>query len=216
MFRNYFKTAWRYLLRYKQYTIINILGLAVGITCCVLIMLFVRSEFSYDRFHSNAHRLYRIWQHEKAEGQDFINTVTPIPLAPTLRSTFPEVESVCRVYLFNTLAKLNTNSFNENVTMVDSTFFQIFDFKLLQGNKANPFPTPNSVILTTTTAKKYFGNANAIGKTIELALGDEKTAFAVAGIAEPSPEESSIVKRICCIGFNKLRYCITGCLLLFA
>ena len=192
MFRNYFKTAWRYLLRYKQYTIINILGLAVGITCCVLIMLFVRSEFSYDRFHSNAHRLYRIWQHEKAEGQDFINTVTPIPLAPTLRSTFPEVESVCRVYLFNTLAKLNTNSFNENVTMVDSTFFQIFDFKLLQGNKANPFPTPNSVILTTTTAKKYFGNANAIGKTIELSLGDEKTAFAVAGIAEPSPEESSI------------------------
>jgi len=192
MFRNYFKTAWRYLLRYKQYTIINILGLAVGITCCVLIMLFVRSEFSYDRFHSNAHRLYRIWQHEKAEGQDFINTVTPIPLAPTLRSTFPEVESVCRVYLFNTLAKLNTNSFNENVTMVDSTFFQIFDFKLLQGNKANPFPTPNSVILTTTTAKKYFGNANAIGKTIELSLGDEKTAFAVAGIAEASPEESSI------------------------
>jgi len=72
------------------------------------------------------------------------------------------------------------------------------------------------MILTTTTAKKYFGNANAIGKTIELALGDEKTAFAVAGIAEPSPEESSIVKRICCIGFNKLRYCITGCLLLFA
>ena len=192
MFRNYFKTAWRYLLRYKQYTIINILGLAVGITCCVLIMLFVRSEFSYDRFHSNAHRLYRIWQHEKAEGQDFINTVTPIPLAPTLRSTFPEVESVCRVYLFNTLAKLNTNSFNENVTMVDSTFFQIFDFKLLQGNKANPFPTPNSVILTTTTAKKYFGNANAIGKTIVLSLGDEQTAFAVAGIAEPSPEESSI------------------------
>jgi len=76
--------------------------------------------------------------------------------------------------------------------MVDSTFFQIFDFKLLHGNKANPFPTTNSVILTTTTAKKYFGNANAIGKTIELSLGDEKTAFAVAGIAEPSPEESSI------------------------
>ncbi len=192
MFRNYLKVAWRYLLRYKQYTIINILGLAVGITCCILIMLFVRSELSYDRFHSNADRLYRVWQHEKAEGQDFINTVTPIPMAAALQSTYPEVESACRVYLFNSLVKLNNNSFNESITMVDSTFFKMFDFKLLEGNKANPFPTANSVILTATTARKYFDNANAIGKTIEIPLGDEKTVFTVAGIAESSPEESSI------------------------
>src|SRR6266536_3809603 len=132
MFRNYLKVAWRYLLRYKQYTIINILGLAVGITCCILIMLFVRSELSYDRFHSNADRLYRVWQHEKAEGQDFINTVTPIPMAAALQSTYPEVESACRVYLFNSLVKLNNNSFNESITMVDSTFFKMFDFKLLE------------------------------------------------------------------------------------
>ncbi len=192
MFKNYFKIAWRYLLKYRQYSIINIMGLAVGITCCILIMLFVRSEFSYDRFHSDSNHLYRVWQHEKADGQDFINTVTPIPMAAALQSTYPEVESTCRVYLFNSLIKLDNISFNENITMVDSTFFQMFDFQLLQGSKKNPFPTSNSIILTTATAKKYFGNLNAIGKTIEILLGDEKTLFTVSGIAERSPEESSI------------------------
>ena len=192
MFKNYFKIAWRYLLKYRQYSIINILGLAVGITCCILIMLFVRSEFSYDRFHSNSDRLYRVWQHEKADGEDFINTVTPIPMAAALQTTYPEVESTCRVYLFNSLIKLGNTSFNENIMMVDSTFFQLFSFKLLSGSKENPFPTSNSIILTPATAKKYFGNANAIGKTIEIPLGDEKTLFTVAGIAESSPEASSI------------------------
>ena len=80
MFKNYFKTAWRYLMRYKTYTAINILGLAVGITCCVLIMLFVRSEFSYDRFNTKADRIYRVWQEEKFQGQNFVNTVTPVPM----------------------------------------------------------------------------------------------------------------------------------------
>ena len=192
MFKNYLKIAWRYLLKYRQYSIINILGLAVGITCCILIMLFVRSEFSYDRFHSNANRLYRVWQHERADGEDFINTVTPLPMAAALQTTYPEVESTCRVYLFNSLIKLNNTSFNENITMVDSTFFQMFSFKLLSGSEKDPFPTSNSIILTPATAKKYFGNSNAIGKTIEIPLGNEKTLFTVAGIAEPSPEESSI------------------------
>ena len=73
MFRNYLKISLRYLLRYKTYTAINVLGLAVGITCCVLIMLFVRSEFSYDRFHTKADRIYRVWQDEKFQGQEFKN-----------------------------------------------------------------------------------------------------------------------------------------------
>lgn len=198
MLTNYFKIAWRYLLKYRQYSIINILGLAVGITCCMLIMLFVRSEFSYDRFHSNADRIYRAWQHEIADGQDFINTVTPIPMASAMQSTYPEIESTCRIYLFNSLIKLGNTSFSENVTMVDSTFFRLFGFKLLQGNKENPFPSSNSIILTEERAKKFFGSLNPVGKTIEIPLGngtspgDEKTLFTVAGIAEPSPEESSI------------------------
>src|ERR1700730_6029590 len=101
MLSNYLKVAFRYLSRHKGYSLINILGLAVGITCCILIMLFVRSEFSYDAFHSKANRLYRIWQHEKYEGEDFINSVTPLPMAAAIQSNYPEVEATCRIYSLN-------------------------------------------------------------------------------------------------------------------
>ncbi len=192
MLKNYFKVAVRFLLRYKEYTIINIMGLAVGVTCCLLIMLFVRSEFSYDKFNTKADKLYRVWQHEKVDGQDFVNTFTPIPLAPALASTFPEVASTCRVFSFTSLMKTGNNLFSDNITMVDSTLFKMFDFKLLAGDKNNPFPTVSSVILTPAAAKKYFGNSDAVGKTMEIQFGDNKMPFTVAGIAESAPEESSI------------------------
>ena len=192
MFKNYLKISLRYLLRYKTYTAINVLGLAVGITCCVLIMLFVRSEFSYDRFHAKADRIYRMWQDEKFQGQEFKNTITSIPMGPAMQSSFPEVEAMCRVFSSNTLIKVNNNSFNENFTMVDSTMFRIFDFKLIQGNRVDPFPTSNSVIITPKIAKKYFGNADPMGKSFEMQLGDTKQLFTIAGIAAQAPEESSI------------------------
>ena len=192
MFKNYLKIAFRYLLRYKTYTAINTLGLAVGISCCILIMLFVRSEFSYDQFHSKANRIYRVWQDEKFQGQEFKNTVTSIPMGPAMQNSFPEVESICRFFPFNTLVKFGNNSFNENIMMVDSTIFKIFDFKLLQGNINDPFPTANSVILTPKMAKKYFGDSNPVGKNFEMQLGDAKQLFTVAGVAEHAPEESSI------------------------
>jgi putative ABC transport system permease protein len=192
MFKNYLKVAFRYLLRHKEYTAINILGLAVGITCCILIMLFVQSEFSYDTFHGKAGRLYRAWQHEKYEGQDFINTVTPLPMGSTLQATYPEVEGACRVNTLNPVVKVDQNSFAEDVRMVDSSFFQMFDFNLVEGNRDNPFPNSSSAILTQELAKKYFGNAHPLGKTIEMQLGDEKILFTVAGIVKKAPEESSI------------------------
>ena len=196
MIRNYLKVALRYLLRYKSYTAINISGLAVGITACILIMLFVKSEFSYDKFHSNSDRLYRAWQHEKYEGQDFISTVTPLPMGATMQANYPEVENNCRVYSFNPVVKVNNNSFSEDVRMVDSTFFQLFDFALLEGNRSNPFPTSSSVILTEDLAKKYFAKEDAIGKNIEMQLGDEKILFTVSGIVKKAPEESSIKYKV--------------------
>ncbi len=179
-------------MRYKTYTAINILGLAVGITCCVLIMLFVRSEFSYDLFNTKANRIYRVWQEEKFQGEDFVNTFTPLPMGPAMKNSLPEVETMCRVYQNGTLIKIGNNSFNENITMVDPTLFKMFDFKLLQGNRNNPFPNSNSVIVTAAIAKKYFGNTNPTGQTFEMQLGDEKKLFTIAGIAEQAPEESSI------------------------
>jgi putative ABC transport system permease protein len=205
MFRNYLKIAFRYLMRYKTYTTINVLGLAVGITCCILIMLFVRSEFSYDRFHSKASRIYRVWQDEKFQGQEFKNTVTSIPAGPAMQASFPEVESICRVYVFNTLLKINNNSFNENVTIVDSTIFKMFDFRLRDGNINNPFPTNNSVIITPAIAKKYFGNGEALGRSFEMQLGDERRLFSVTGVVDPAPEESSIKYDIL-LPFNNAKF----------
>jgi putative ABC transport system permease protein len=205
MLKHYFKTGIRNLSRNKGYTAINILGLAVGITCCMLIMLFVRSEWSYDKFHSKADRIYRTWQHEKVEGQDFINTVTPLPMGPVMNATYPEVENMCRVIALNPVIKLDQNSFTEDVRMVDSTFFELFDFKLLEGNHENPFPTANSMIITEELAKKYFGKKDAIGKNIEMQLGDEKMLFTVAGIAEKAPEESSIKYKML-IPFSNSRF----------
>lgn len=192
MFKNYFRVAIRTLLRYKGYTAINILGLAVGITCCILIMLFVRSEFSYDRFNQKAGRIYRVWQREKAQGQEFINTVTPIPAGPAISTTFPSVEATCRVYQFNTLVKIGNNSFNENITMVDSTLFHLFDFTLVTGDRNHPFPDSRSLILTPEIAQKYFGNTDPVGKTFELQLGNNTQLFTVTGVARRAPEESSV------------------------
>jgi putative ABC transport system permease protein len=192
MLKNYFKIAIRYLLRYKEYTVINVLGLAVGIGCCILIMLFVRNEFSYNKSHSKADRIYRVWQDEKYEDQKFLNTATPISAAKVIQSTYPEVESICRVYGFGPMVRITDNTFTEQVRMVDSTFFRVFDFKLLEGDLKNPFPFVNSVILTPETAKRYFGAEKAVGKNVEIQMGNDKILFTVAGIAEAAPQASTI------------------------
>src|SRR5215213_8740161 len=100
MLRNYLKVAFRYLSRHKGYTVLNVSGLAVGIACCILIMLFVKNEWSYDKFHSKSSRLHRAWLKEFYQGEIFKNTVTPIPLGPVLQDNLPEVESTCRVFAY--------------------------------------------------------------------------------------------------------------------
>ena len=156
MFKNYITIAVRTLLKNKLFTSINILGLAIGITCCILIMLFVRSEFSYDKFHSKSDRIYRAWVVEHYDDQDdIIDINTPLPLAGALQGSFGEIESTCRVFNLNSLVKTGEQSFSEVIRMVDSTFFGVFDFALLEGHRENPFPTSNSIILTENIAKKY-------------------------------------------------------------
>ena len=192
MFKNYLKVAFRYLAKHKGYTFINVLGLAVGISCCILIMLFVKSEWSFDRFHAKSERLHRAWLEEHYQGEIFINTVTPIPLGPVLQGGLPEIESSCRIAALQPPLKYNNNVFNDPVSMVDSTFFNLFDFPLREGDIKNPFPTHNSLVITERAAKKYFGNKTALGKNLELQLGDDKILFTVSAIAKNVPVESSI------------------------
>lgn len=192
MFRNYLKVALRYLSKHKGYTVINVLGLAVGIACCILIMLFVKSEWSFDRFHSKQDRIYRAWLEEHYQGELFQNIVTPIPLATVLQAGLPEAEASCRVAGLTPPVKINNNTFNDPVSIVDSNFFQVFDFDLIEGDLKNPFPTKNSLVITKTFSKKYFGKASPIGKNLELQLGDDKLLFTITVLAKDPPLESSI------------------------
>ena len=192
MIRNYWKVAIRYLAKHKAYSLINILGLAVGIASCILIMLFVKSEWSFDRFHQKSDRIYRAWLEEHYEGQVFTNTVTPVPLSPVLQESLPEMETTCRVFAFNTQVQFGNKSFNDPVNMVDSSFFRMFDFPLVEGSLKDPFPNSRSVILTEDAAKKYFGKESSLGKNLELQLGADKVLFTVSGIARNIPYHSSI------------------------
>jgi putative ABC transport system permease protein len=192
MLRNYFKVAFRYLSKYKGYTFINVAGLSVGVACCILIMLFVKSEWSFDRFHSKENRIYRAWLQEHYQGEYFRNTVTPLALGPVLKAGLPEAALVCRVTDGPTPIKYNNVTFNEDVSMVDSVFFNVFDFKLAEGDVQNPFPTANSLIITKKVAEKYFGKSPAMGKTLALTLGKDTVLFTVTAVAENPPLESSI------------------------
>ncbi len=193
MLKNYFKIAWRNLLKNKGYTVINISGLAVGVCCFLLITLYVKSEFSYDRFHSKRDRIYRVWQHENyGPKEDFVNTITPVSMVKVLKNSVPEISEGTRVYRFNSLVKRNNNEFNEAVRAVDPSFFQIFDFELLEGNPSAPLVGANSIVLSASAAKKYFGLENPIGQTLELKFDEKLKFLEVTGIMADPPQESSI------------------------
>ncbi|MEO8086509.1 MAG: ABC transporter permease [Bacteroidota bacterium] len=194
MNKNYFKVAIRNLIRNKGYTFINLSGLAVGAAACILIMLFVRSEWSYDKFNSKADRLYRVWLEEKESADKiFTETVTPLPLGPSMVNSIPEIESTCRVYSFAANMKADKEtSISESATIVDNSFFSLFDFSLEEGNSQKPFPSANSIILTRRIAEKYFGKSSPIGKVLQLQLGNEYVSFTVSGVVNKVPEESSV------------------------
>ena len=191
MIKNYFKTAWRSLLKNKFYSAINISGLAVGLATGILLLLWVQNEKSFDKFNNDYQNIYRISSHFNSNGESQTWTGVPGPLAVFAKS-MPEVQSIVRTQnefdqvLSN---KDRTKIFDGNkVAAVDSGFFNLFSFQLLQGNKAALFPNINSVVLTKSTAQKLFGGEDAIGKTIIF----NKTNFTVTGVLKDFPGNSSI------------------------
>ncbi len=192
MIKNILKVAFRYLAKHKGYTIINVVGLAVGIAAVLLITFFVRSEWSFDGMHSKGERIHRAWLQEQYQGEIFNNTATPIPLAPLLAEKLPEVERATRITEIGTPIIHEENTYNYAVTLVDSSFFEVFDFKLLSGDIHNPFPDQNSMIISEEAAINFFGKETPIGKSLELKIGGESRLFTIRGIAEDVPYESSI------------------------
>ena len=192
MFKNYFKIAFRNLWRHKIFSFINIMGLAVGMTACFLIYLYVTFELSYDAFNSKADRIYRVVADIKTPTET-INAGGPAwAVAPNAKDEFPEVEQFVRVAANdNVLIRKGDIKFQEaNSMWADSAFFKIFDFKLLKGDPNTALKDPFSIVFTETAAKKYFGNADPIGKTL-LITGDGLPAK-VTGVMKDMPENSQI------------------------
>ncbi|MBC7893573.1 MAG: ABC transporter permease [Sphingobacteriaceae bacterium] len=192
MFSNYLKIAWRNVTKHKVYSFINLSGLTVAVACCLLIGLFVRHEWSYDRFHAKSDRLYRAWTQELYNGEVFINTSTPYPLGPTLHETLPEVEGFCRIEATNANVRRGAEVFNERVHLADSTFFHLFDFPLRSGAASQALRGMNTVVLSEEMAEKYFGTQNPVGRTIQMDLDSVLRPFTVTAVAKNTPVHSSI------------------------
>ncbi|MGD8778034.1 MAG: ABC transporter permease [Ignavibacteria bacterium] len=194
MLKNYFLIALRNLLKYKAFSLINILGLTIGITCTILIFLYVQDEISYDEYHSKAGRIFRITEDIEPSER---SASMPFPVAEALKTDFPDmVESYVRLFDFQTptfVVEYENSSgqrtqVNEpNIFYADTTLFEVFDFKLLRGNPVDAFANPNSALLSESTAKRYFGNENPVGKIIRL---DGQFDINVTGVVEDTPKNT--------------------------
>ncbi|KAA5542838.1 ABC transporter permease [Adhaeribacter rhizoryzae] len=192
MFRNYFKIALRNFVKHKTYSVINLAGLGIAITCCLLLGLFLQQEWRFDRFHSKADRLYRPWVREIHQNEPIVNTITPYPLGPAMVAALPEVEAMTRIVTLDVNTQRNGDIFNERVHLVEPDFFRMFDFPLLNQPPGNPLTQLKDAVLTEEIAQKYFGNQNPIGQTFRMQLDSAMETYTVRAVAKNVPANSSI------------------------
>ncbi len=192
MFGNYLTIAFRAISRNKVHSAINILGLSLGIASCILIVLFVFDEWTFDRFHSKADRIYRVFARENwGENQEFFYTTTPFPMGPTLKENIPEVEDYTRVVVFGSQARVEQDQFSETITVADRAIFSMFDFPLREGAKETCLDNPGKLVISRSASEKYFGDSPAIGRTMLIQMGDKFEDFVISAIADV-PTNSSI------------------------
>ena len=196
MLKNYFKIALRNLIRHKGFSFINISGLAAGMACTILILLWVNDELSYDKFFRNADNTYLVLRGDKSG----MMAVTSKMLAPALKQELPEVKkSTSFMQLpesFQFLIQNGNIGFEENVIVADSNFFKVFSYKFMEGNPATALSSPNSIVITEEVAKKYFGSQNAIGKPLTISAFGGKSTMNVSGILENIPLQTQIQRQI--------------------
>ena len=193
MFSNYLKVALRNFFKHRTYSAINLGGLGIAVTVCILIGLFVRQEWTFDQFHAQADRIYRPWLHEKYESEDFISLETPHPLGPMLRATYPEVEAATHYMAISSTARKGAEVFTERMHLVDPDFLRMFSFPLVQTTSPNPLQEPGSVVLTEEMTRKYFGTENPLGKRLDIRLDNDTLTlpFTVTAVARDWPQNSS-------------------------
>lgn len=193
MLKNYTKVALRNILRSKVHSIITLAGLSVGIACCILIVLFVKDEWTFDNFHTKADRIYRAWSFENyGQDEQFLNTVTAYPLGPALTESFNEVAGFTRLNQINQVVQVSFDQYNEEVTVVTPSFFDVFDFPVMHGKVNKVLLDRDAAILTRKQALKYFGTDQAIGETLRMDLGDGERIFTVKAVVEDVPSNSSL------------------------
>jgi putative ABC transport system permease protein len=205
MIKNYFKIAWRNLLKYRFISFINLFGLTVGITCCLLILAYILNETSYDRYNEKADRIYRVTRSfNNADGvvSLHLGTVAP-PFGPLLQSQFPDIEKMTRMLQNgSTLLKYKEKNFNEkNVFFADENMMDVFTVQMVKGNGKNALNDPFSIMLTEELAQKYFGNENPIDKSIRL---NNQFECKVTGVFKAFPNNAHIHPEIM-VSFNTLK-----------
>ena len=188
MLKNYFKIAWRNLLRNKSFSAINILGLAIGMASAALIVLWMQNEISYDRFYDKGDRIFEAWNQAKRNGEIMSWSTTPKVLAKTLQQDFPEVEQAARANSVGTLLfSVGEKQLTAPGDMADSNFLEVFSFPLLQGNRKTALADMHNIVITEGLAKKLFGDATAMGKTVKVNNEDN---FTVAGVLKDLPNNT--------------------------
>ncbi|MCB0316068.1 MAG: ABC transporter permease, partial [Calditrichaeota bacterium] len=192
MLRSYLKIALRNLWRHKEYSLINTISLGLGITCFILILLYVRYELGYDRYHSQADQIYRVELNEWAS--------TPVGVGPFMKSTFPEVREAVRFFRANNkpIIRYADNVFSESgFLFADSSVFNVFDFTLLEGDPATALSEPNSLIISEAMARKYFpdpqaksGYQHSLGKMVTIEITQGPKEYKVTGVFQNVPQQS--------------------------
>ncbi|GAB3809193.1 ABC transporter permease [Spirosoma humi] len=186
MIQNYIKVAWRNLILHKAFAAINVIGLAIGLATCLLIVLFVQHELSYDRYHAKADRIFRITMDGQVGGKAINIVPVGVPVGPAIVHDYPGVEAATRLHNGGTfIVKNATEGFKEeHVIFPDSNFFEVFSIPLLKGQAKTVLREPNTVVLTETIARKYFGEQDPIGKTLTLGT---QGLFRVTGVCQDVP-----------------------------
>ncbi|CAN5467271.1 ABC transporter permease [soil metagenome] len=188
---NYFKIALRNLWKNKGFTAINIIGLAIGIATCLVIMLYVQNELSFDRFNKKADRIVRVYFQGKMQGGNIKESTVMPPVAQTLKADFPEVQEATRIREAGRPRVIyGDKSFNEDAfAFVDSNFFSVFTLPLIKGDAATALTQPNTIVITNAFAKKYFGNEDPIGKVISF-KDSNNPPCKVTGVIDKVPDNA--------------------------
>ncbi|MBC9931933.1 ABC transporter permease [Chitinophaga qingshengii] len=194
MIRNYFKTALRNLWKNKLYTFVNIFGLGIGIASCLLIVIYIFHEYSYDKFHKHASNIYMMYGELRMGENNILLPEVSYPTGDIVQKNFPDVISFVRVKQIEKPVALGvsnsaTNFFESNIIFADPAFFNIFSFPLLSGNPATILNAPFKIVISKRAARKYFGNETPVGKTLQY---DKHITFEITGVADTPPSNSSI------------------------